>query len=178
MDKDKLNTIPIVFTNSTFFEGSISQMLESTYILENTSNWKVFLNADSFLRYRISQYRRLSPLERKKIVYKGLSIYKKLYPDREVTRYQSDILLHPISFDYKNFISQNVLRCFKSFCSKMEKEMIALKTEKARDRRRINMCQMGQYCIQFLVDENNNNLISEIVSILNQYNISISFRII
>lgn len=144
-------------------KNKIKQLLETIYILENTSNIDILIGRYQFFIKTISVLSKYK-LDARYVRYlsEGVDLYKTLYYDKPVTDTQMKFVVNPEYSQYLDFYCANVIRCFNAFCDKMDQQMASVKTQAAKDRRKGKILEISNICKTELILYDMNTYIIQI----------------
>lgn len=155
----------------------INQLLETVYIIENTSNIDTLIGRYQFfikVVRDLSKYK--SDPRYRMYLSEGVDYYKTLYYDKVVTDTQLKFVADPEDSQYIDFYSMNIVRCFDQYCRKMKAEISALKREAAKKNRIKKITEISHYCFEVLNSIGANPSYSEkIVDTLKQFGVEVEF---
>jgi hypothetical protein len=138
-----------------FLVSKMHQVLESTYLVENTLKHDIFKSRMEFLRQLSADL----IASRKNNDYtqctsSALNIYKSKYYDHVISKLQNDILNDPSIVNQSDFYDEQSILWFKRFCDKMSADIDSLKTNKAKENRREKVLEYSKIVLSEI---NNNN---------------------
>lgn len=140
---------PRSFVNSEL-SGKTMQLLESLAIIAETKSIDTLSGRISFVNsfYEEFIWAHTQPAY-SRIVQQSVDQYKALYYDKFIQDYQLSLLLKPNILDLKTFYAASIYNAFQRYADIQEREMQALKTEKAKERRKEKIISVG-YSAQYL----------------------------
>ena len=160
-----------------FFSGVIIQALETIHLLDTTVKCDVFRSRFAFLekiaptiigRCHLSSYPKLSKI--------ASDEYKKRYYDRNITEHQKQILANPEQIITAEFKGQQYVTWYIHYCDAKEKEIAALKTESAKQRRRDEALETAKFLLSDLMQRDYYPYHSQITKELLRFGINMNIN--
>lgn len=112
------------------------QMLETIYIIENTTVAETLRTRVEFLIEHYNHFVNSSKLDRYKTdIEKAIAKYQLMHYDRGITENQRRLLLSPDEKEVKAFVVDSILSCIEKYTLHQVESIKKLKTEAARKRR-------------------------------------------
>lgn len=159
------------------FNGVIIQALETVHLLDTTVKCDVFRSRFAFLekiaptlieRCHLSSYPKWLKI--------ACDEYKKRYYDRNITEHQKQILANPEQIITTEFKGQQYVAWYIYYCNAKEKEIAALKTEPAKQRRRDEALETAKYLLGDLMQREYYSYHSQITKELLRFGINMNIN--
>lgn len=139
-----------------FLQATGIQVLESAYIIHNSSNIETVIGRQKFL---LEKYNDLiqNQYDPAYLTYTQMAIasYQELYPNRPLQEIQLTILKNPAAFNLIDFYTDSLTNSLKRFCAKQTEEINGLKTVSSKEKRSAKVLQIIQLVKQEITDKYN-----------------------
>jgi hypothetical protein len=163
--------------NLKLFTGRIFQTLETIYLIEYTTKLDTFKSRFAFLMQLSADLNAYRGNDKYMYcVQEALSKYKTKYYDRKISQLQNDILNKPSIVNTQEFHDIQYLNFFMRTSDKIFNEMNALKTQKAKERRKEMILDVAKEVLTVLNHQESIKYHSTIVDELKRFDIKMKLE--
>lgn len=146
------------------------QMLESIYIIETTQNLTTLSGRIDFVLLKFNWFIKMSGyLSRyENDIQAAVDEYLLRYYDRQITVRQKVLMFTPDNERLNEFLSLSICRCFTEYAARQANEMVNLKTEAAKQRRKADILDKADIALKLygtfgIPEEGNVEIIKELI---------------
>ena len=125
--------------------------MESAEIVLATKNIDVFLGRFQFLKDTAIELQHIVN-EPSYIQYicRAVNKYRSRYHDRKISEEHLLFAISPMSVMSDDIFGMYLYKCFERYCDKMDLDLLALKTEKAKEELRNNIAETSKLIIPYI----------------------------
>jgi|SRR4051812_16681173 hypothetical protein len=119
-------------------QGAGLQVLETVHIISTTKNFDTIKGRYELLLERIESLRKA---ENNRLyttdINASIERYKSMYYDRPLQNFEIAAVIKPNNFNVQNFYCEALVNCIKRFVEEQANEINSLKSENAKEKRRL-----------------------------------------
>lgn len=146
------------------------QMLETIYLIETTKNLSTLSGNVDFITHHYSWFMKMSGVlsRYENDIQAAVDEYLLRYYDRQITVRQKVLMFTPDNERLNEFLSLSICRCFTEYAARQADEMVNLKTEAAKQRRKADILDKADIALKLygtfgIPEEGNVEIIKELI---------------
>lgn len=146
------------------------QMLETIYLIETTQNLTTLSGRIDFILLKFNWFIKMSDVlsRYENDIQAAIDEYLLKYYDRQITVRQKVLMFTPDDERLNEFLSLSICRCFTEYAAHQADEMVKLKTEAAKQRRKADILDkadiaLSLYSTYSIPEEGNVEIIKELI---------------
>lgn len=146
------------------------QMFENIYTIETTKNLSTLKGCIDFVLHNYSWFVKMSGVltRYENDIQAAVDEYLLRYYDRQITVRQKVLMFTPDNERLNEFLSLSICRCFTEYAARQADEMVKLKTEAAKQRRKADILDKADIALSLygtfgIPEEGNVEIIKELI---------------